>query len=112
MARPHRDIGPLLQYVRSWLFGRPWKTPHRYQEELAPRPYPPNFPEPGPAEKLSNNAYYLRDARRLVTRPIVLVDAGQEAQKQITSSADNQAEKGVVTKKGRLPPIPAKVYAP
>ncbi|KAH9389891.1 NADH dehydrogenase [ubiquinone] 1 alpha subcomplex subunit 7 [Tyrophagus putrescentiae] len=61
-----RDVGPVLQVVRAILLGRSWNFQNRYQDFLAPRPYPKPDLTGGVAHKASDNHYCLRDARRAV----------------------------------------------
>lgn len=78
MAGNIRDISPFLQMFRNFLLGRKHTLAVRFQKDLATRsPPPPELPD-GPAHKLSDNYYCLRDVRREVEPPELLVDGGRK----------------------------------
>ena len=57
-----REIGPVLQKLRSLLLGRNHMNPLRFPGVVATRDWdtvPANLP-PGPSHKLSANGYYTR----------------------------------------------------
>ncbi|CAG2103719.1 unnamed protein product [Medioppia subpectinata] len=84
----HRDVGPLLQMLRSFLRGRSWNEQLRQPQHLSHRPYPSAQLPGGPSHETSANYYYTRDARRLVTPPVQVMD---NTAKQLTQSGVKEA---------------------
>lgn len=67
-----RDVHPLLQFFRSYLLGRKYKTNLRFEPDLAPRPGPPPILPEASYIKISANKYHGRDVRRLAAPPNVV----------------------------------------
>ncbi|PSN38383.1 hypothetical protein C0J52_21478 [Blattella germanica] len=58
---------------RNFLLGRKHLKSHRFAFELSPKTQPlPSLPGGVYANKIANNYYFRRDARRLLMRPTVL----------------------------------------
>lgn len=71
-----RDVSPILQYLRNFLLKRKNVNLLRFRDEISARTQPPpNLPN-GPHQKLADNYYYTRDARRLVSQTQVLFENG------------------------------------
>lgn len=72
-----RDVAPFLQMCRNFLLGRKHTLALRFQKDVASRsPPPPELPD-GPAHKLHDNYYCVRDVRREVKPPQSIADGGK-----------------------------------
>ncbi|KAG5308236.1 NDUA7 dehydrogenase, partial [Acromyrmex insinuator] len=75
----HRNVTPLINFIRDVCRGRKITLAHRYADDQAKRTQPPPNVPGGPYHKTSQIYYYTRDARREVKPPILI-----DGVKQIT----------------------------
>ncbi|XP_034475904.1 uncharacterized protein LOC117782917 [Drosophila innubila] len=99
MPPKHRDISPFLQFLRDFLLGRKHVTSHRYADTLSPRSLPAPTPPESSMNRISGNAYYLRDARSQVKPPIDLVEEKKRQLAAIAAEAAKAAAAAEDTKK-------------
>ncbi|VVC41029.1 NADH:ubiquinone oxidoreductase subunit B14.5a [Cinara cedri] len=89
--------------LRSFLGGRNFKPNIRMVNEVSPATQPPPDVPGGPYHKVYDNYYFVRDGRREVTHPIVIVEnsiklIAEEKSKSLESSGQSKL------------PLPGKVY--
>lgn len=81
-----RDVHPILQFFRSYLLGRKYKTNLRFEPDMAPRPGPPPILPEASYTKISANKYHSRDVRRLAAPPNVVPIAKPATTTAVTQS--------------------------
>ncbi|KAH0953891.1 hypothetical protein HN011_001956 [Eciton burchellii] len=93
----HRNVTPLIQFIRDIGRGRKVVLFNRYVDEQSERTQPPPHVPEGPYHKTSEIYYYTRDARREIHPPMLI-----SGSKQIGTENESSTEHKYYT--------PGKVY--